>query len=146
MIRADGALDRAELAAIVFADREALDGLEEITTPAIGARVTTLRRQAPAGGVSVFDMPLLVERGLWVHEHLNLVVDVDADTRVRRLVEHRGLDEADARARIATQATDDERRAVADVLLDNRGTPEQLERRVDALVARAHRAVCRQPP
>ena len=133
VIRVDGGLDRAELAAIVFADREALDGLEEITTPAIGARVKTLRRQAPAGGVSVFDMPLLVERGLWVHEHLNLVVDLDADTRVRRLVEHRGLGEADARARIATQATDDERRAVADVLLDNRGTPEQLERRVDAL-------------
>ena len=133
VIRADGGLDRAALAAIVFTDREALDGLEGITTPAIGARVTMLRRQAPAGGVSVFDMPLLVERGLWVHEHLNLVVDVDADTRVRRLVEHRGLDEADARARIATQATDDERRAVGDVVLDNRGTPQQLERSVDAL-------------
>ena len=133
VIRADGGLDRAALAAIVFADREALQGLEEITTPAISARVTTLRRQAPAGGVSVFDMPLLVERGLWVHEHLNLVVDVDADTRVRRLVEHRDLDERDARARIAAQATDDERRAVADVLLDNRGTPQQLERSVDAL-------------
>jgi dephospho-CoA kinase len=133
VIRTDGGLDRAALASVVFADREALDTLEEITTPAIGARVTTLRRQAPSGGVSVFDMPLLVERGLWVHEHLNLVVDVEADTRVRRLVEHRALDEADARARIAAQATDDERRAVADVLLDNRGTPEQLERSVDAL-------------
>ena len=133
VIRADGGLDRAALAAIVFTDREALDGLEGITTPAIGARVTMLRRQAPAGGVSVFDMPLLVERGLWVHEHLNLVVDVDADTRVRRLVEHPRLDEADARARLATQATDDERRAVGDVVLDNRGTPQQLERSVDAL-------------
>ena len=130
----------------MFADRAALHALEEITTPAIGARVTTLRRAAPESGVSVFDMPLLVERGLWVHEHLNIVVDVEADTRVRRLVEQRGLDEADARARIAAQATDAERRAVADVLIDNHGTPQQARAGRRCPVARAHRAVCRQPP
>jgi dephospho-CoA kinase len=133
VIRDDGALDRGALAAVVFGDRDALHALEEITTPAIAARVTTMRRASPEGGVSVFDMPLLVERGLWVHEHLNLVVDVEADTRVRRLVEQRGLDEADARARIAAQASDDERRAVADVLIDNHGSLQQLEQDVDAL-------------
>jgi len=133
VIRDDGALDRAALAAIVFDDRDALRALEAITTPAITARVTTLRREAPEGGVSVFDMPLLVERGLWVHEHLNVVVDVDAETRVQRLVEQRGLGAADARARIAAQATDGERRAVADVVVDNSGTPRQLEQTVDAL-------------
>ncbi|HET8988416.1 MAG TPA: dephospho-CoA kinase [Humibacillus sp.] len=133
VIRADGALDRAALAAVVFPDRDALRALEAITTPAITARVATLRREAPEGGVSVFDMPLLVERGLWVHEHLNLVVDVDADTRVRRLVEQRDLEEGDARARIASQATDGERRAVADAVIDNTGTPDQLGERVDAL-------------
>jgi dephospho-CoA kinase len=133
VIRDDGALDRGALAAVVFGDRDALHALEEITTPAIAARVMTMRRASPEGGVSVFDMPLLVERGLWVHEHLNLVVDVEADTRVRRLVEQRGLDEADARARIAAQASDDERRAVADVLIDNHGSLQQLEQAVDAL-------------
>ncbi|HET7800858.1 MAG TPA: dephospho-CoA kinase [Humibacillus xanthopallidus] len=133
VIREDGTLDRGGLAAIVFGDRDALRALEAITTPAITERVTTLRRQAPAQGVSVFDMPLLVERGLWVHEHLTLVVDVDADTRVQRLVEQRGLPESDARARIAAQASDGERRAVADVLIDNSGTPEQLGGVVDRL-------------
>ena len=133
VIRDDGTLDRSGLAAIVFGDREALRDLEAITTPAITARVTTLRQHAPADGVSVFDMPLLVERGLWVHEHLTLVVDVDADTRVRRLVDQRGLTESDARARIANQASDGERRAVADELIDNSGTPEQLSAAVDDL-------------
>jgi dephospho-CoA kinase len=133
MIREDGTLDRAGLAAVVFHDRDALRALEAITTPAITARVTALRREAPAGGVSVFDMPLLVERGLWVHEHLTLVVDVDAETRVRRLVAQRGLPESDARARIAAQASDGERRAVADEIVDNSGTPEQLGHIVDAL-------------
>lgn len=133
VIRDDGTLDRAGLAAIVFGDRDALRALEAITTPAISARVTALRHEAPPDAVSVFDMPLLVERGLWVHEHLTLVVDVDADTRVRRLVQQRGLGERDARARIAAQATDGERRAVADELIDNKGTPEQLDDIVDAL-------------
>lgn len=78
-------------------------------------------------------MPLLVERGLWVHEHLTVVVESDVETRVRRLVEQRGLGEEDARHRIAAQATDDQRRAVADVVLDNTGSPDDLVRAVDAL-------------
>ena len=133
VMRADGTLHRAALARVVFDDRDALRALEAITTPAITARVSMLRQEAPADGVSVFDMPLLVERGLWVHEHLTLVVEVDADTRVRRLVEQRGLPERDARARIDAQASDGERRAVADELIDNRGTPEELDVVVDAL-------------
>jgi dephospho-CoA kinase len=133
VMRADGTLHRAALARVVFDDRDALRALEAITTPAITARVSMLRQEAPADGVSVFDMPLLVERGLWVQEHLTLVVEVDADTRVRRLVEQRGLPERDARARIAAQASDGERRAVADELIDNRGTPEELDVVVDAL-------------
>lgn len=133
VIRDDGSLDRAALAAVVFADPAALRALEEITEPAITAEVTRQRSRVPLERVSVFDMPLLVERGLWVHEHVCVVVEVDAETRVRRLVEGRGLDEADARRRIAAQATDDERRAVADVVLDNTGSTGELERRVDAL-------------
>ena len=133
VIRADGSLDRAALAAIVFPDREALDALDAITGPAIAARVAERRAAAPDDTVSVYDMPLLVERGLWVHEHLTVVVETDVETRVRRLVDQRRLDEADARHRIAAQATDAQRRAVADVVLDNSGTPDDLARAVDAL-------------
>lgn len=133
MVRADGSLDRAALAAIVFPDPEALAALDAITGPAIGDRVRRLRAEVPDGVVSVYDMPLLVERGLWVHEHLVVVVEADVETRVQRLVEQRGLDEQDARHRIAAQATDDQRRAVADVVLDNAGTPEALVAAVDEL-------------
>jgi dephospho-CoA kinase len=131
VISADGSLDRAGLAAIVFPDPEALAALNAITGPAILARVARLRAEVPGDRVSVFDMPLLVERRLWVHEHLTVVVDVDVETRVKRLVELRGLDEADVRHRMANQATDEERGAVADVVIDNSGSPEELVARVD---------------
>lgn len=131
VISADGSLDRAGLAAIVFPDPEALAALNAITGPAILARVARLRAEAPTDRVSVFDMPLLVERRLWVHEHLTVVVDVDVETRVKRLVEQRGLGEADVRHRMANQATDEERRAVADLVIDNSGSPEELAARVD---------------
>ncbi|MFM6849710.1 MAG: dephospho-CoA kinase [Terrabacter sp.] len=133
VIRPDGSLDRAGLAAVVFADADELAALDAITGPAIVARAAELRAAAPADAVSVYDMPLLVERGLWVHEHLSIVVEADVETRVGRLVEHRGLGEGDARRRIAAQATDAQRRAVADVVLANHGTPEQLALAVDAL-------------
>ena len=135
VIRPDGSLDRAALAALVFPDRASLDALDTITGPAIAARVAAQRSAAPPDSVSVYDMPLLVERGLWVHEHLAVVVETDVETRVRRLVEQRGLPEEDARHRIAAQATDEQRRAVADVVLDNSGTPEELVRAVDELWA-----------
>ncbi len=133
LIRADGSLDRAGLAAVVFADPYELAALDAITGPAIAARVAQLRAEAPVDAVSVYDMPLLVERGLWVHEHLSVVVETDEETRVRRLVEQRALDEGDARRRIAAQASDAQRRAVADVLLANDGTQEQLRYAVDTL-------------
>ncbi|WP_323100113.1 dephospho-CoA kinase [Intrasporangium sp. YIM S08009] len=133
VIRPDGTLDRAGLAAVVFADADELAALDAITGPAIVARVAALRAGAPADAVSVYDMPLLVERGLWVHEHLAVIVEADPDTRVRRLVEQRGLEADDARRRIAAQATDAQRRAVADVVLPNDGSPDDLARAVDAL-------------
>ncbi len=133
VIREDGSLDRAGLAAIVFPDASALADLEAITGPAITDRVAQLRAATPSGVVSVFDMPLLVERGLWTREHLTIVVDVDAETRVQRLVEQRGLDEADARHRMAAQASDEQRRAAADVVLDNSDAPAELVAAVDRL-------------
>jgi dephospho-CoA kinase len=133
VIRADGSLDRAGLAAIVFPSPDQLAVLEAITGPAIAERVARLRADVSRDDVSVFDMPLLVEHGLWVHEHLNVVVGVDAETRIRRLVDQRGLGEQDVRARIATQASDADRRAVADVWVDNNGTPQELAAQVDLL-------------
>jgi dephospho-CoA kinase len=133
LVRPDGSLDRAALAAIVFPDPAALADLDRITGPAITARVRELRAAADVQAVSVYDMPLLVERRLWPHEHLSVVVGADAETRVRRLVEQRGLDEADARHRIARQATDEERRAAADVWVDNDGTVEATREQVRAL-------------
>jgi dephospho-CoA kinase len=132
VLHADGTLDRQGLAAIVFPDPDELKALEAITGPAIAERVAQRRAAVSRDDVTVFDMPLLVEHGLWVHEHLAVVVGADTETRVRRLVE-RGLDEEDARARIARQATDADRRAVADVWIDNNGSRDSLSSRVDEL-------------
>ena len=81
----------------------------------------------------VQDIPLLVEGKMGAMFHLVLVVMADVEERVRRLVDHRGVDEADARARIAAQATDEQRRAAADVLLDNGGAAGALDDEVRAL-------------
>ena len=126
----DGALDRPALAAVVFADPEARRRLDGIVHPLVRARATELVAAAPPDAVVVQDVPLLVETGQAGSYDLVLVVEADLETRVRRLV-GRGLSEDDARARIAAQATDDQRRAVADVVLDNSGTVEDLEVQVD---------------
>jgi dephospho-CoA kinase len=128
----DGALDRPALAAVVFADPEARRRLDAIVHPLVRARGRELEAAAPAGSVVVHDVPLLVETGQASSYDLVLVVLADAETRVARLV-RRGLTAEDARARIAVQATDEQRRAVADVVLDNSGTPEQLSAQVDRL-------------
>ncbi len=133
MLTPAGALDRAALAAVVFPEPERLRALEAITGPAIAARVTQLRSAPTAALVDVYDMPLLVEKGLWVHEHLTLVVGASEETRLTRLVSQRGLAEHDARARIAAQATDAQRRTAADVWLDNEGAREDTARAVRTL-------------
>jgi dephospho-CoA kinase len=126
----DGSLDRPALAAVVFADPEARRRLDGIVHPLVRARAAELEAAAPPGAVVVHDVPLLVETGQAGRFDLVLVVAADVETRVARLV-GRGLTEDDARARIAAQATDEQRRAVADVVLDNSGTREQLAAQVD---------------
>jgi dephospho-CoA kinase len=126
----DGALDRPALAAVVFADPGARARLDAIVHPLVRARAAALAAEAPADAVVVHDVPLLVETGRWEPYDLVLVVQADPETRVARLV-RRGLTEDDARARMAAQATDEQRRAVADVVLDNSGSPEELEAQVD---------------
>ena len=130
-----GALDRPALGRVVFGDPEALTALEDITHPAIWARTAQRMAEAEADGapVAVHDMPLLVEKSMAGEYHLVVVVDADEEERVRRIVETRGVAEAEARSRMAAQASDEERRAVADVLLDNNGTPQALLTAVDRL-------------
>ena len=126
----DGSLDRPALAAVVFADPESRRRLDAIVHPLVRARATEVAAAAPPDAVLVNDVPLLVETGQGSSYDLVLVVEADPETRIARLVQ-RGLTAEDARARIAVQATDEERRAVADVVLDNSGTPEELAAQVD---------------
>ncbi|SEL43212.1 dephospho-CoA kinase [Blastococcus sp. DSM 46786] len=130
VLSADGSLDRAALAAIVFSDEGARRRLDALVHPLVRQRSAALVAAAPDDAVLVNDVPLLVETGQAGSYDLVVVVAAERETRVARLV-GRGLGEADARARIAAQATDEQRRAVADVVLDNSGTPEQLAEQVD---------------
>ncbi|MEV6364600.1 dephospho-CoA kinase [Nocardia asteroides] len=133
ILAADGSLDRPALAAVAFADDVSRGKLNAITHPLVGARTAELIGAAPADAIVVQDIPLLVENGLAPLMQLVLVVGAEVETRLRRLVEHRGVAEADARTRIAAQATDEQRHAVADVWLDNNGAPEVVEAQVRAL-------------
>ena len=130
VLTSDGSLDRPALAAIVFADPAAREKLDGIVHPLVRSRATELAAAAPEDAVVVHDVPLLVETGQAGSYDLVLVVQADPDTRIDRLV-RRGLTEEDARARIAAQASDEQRRAVADVVLENDGTPEDLAEQVD---------------
>jgi dephospho-CoA kinase len=133
LLDAGGALDRAALAAIVFNDPEARARLNGIVHPLIGRRTAELIASAPADSVVVQDIPLLVEGSMAASFPLVIVVDADPEERVRRLVDSRGMPERDARARMAAQADREARRAVADIWLDNSGTPERLRPEIDRL-------------
>lgn len=133
VLAADGALDRAALAAKAFADDESRARLNAITHPRIGRRTVELVGQAAADAIVVHDVPLLVEGGMSANYHLVVVVDADEDIRVRRLGDSRDMAVEDARARIAAQATRAQREAAADVWLDNSGTPDVVRDEVDAL-------------
>lgn len=117
----DGTLDRPGLGRVVFGDPAALARLNGILHPRIAARTAQLVAQAPAGAVVVHDMPLIVENGLAAGYHLVVVVDAPEQVRADRLVRDRGSTPEEAWQRIRAQATDEQRRAVADVLLDNSG-------------------------
>lgn len=131
---ADGSLDRPALARIVFADPDRRAALNRIVHPLVRARREELVAAAPADAVVVEDIPLLVENGLAPGYPLVVVVYAPAESRVRRLV-RRGVPAADARARIDAQASDAQRRAAADVWLDNTGPTGDLLAEVDALWA-----------
>ena len=132
VITADGALDRAALAAVVFADPAARRTLEGITHPLVRARFAQLRAAAPADAVIVNDIPILTTLAVAATFQLVIGVQADAEVRVRRLID-RGLAESDARARMAAQLGDDERALLCDVVLSNDGDQAELAARVEAL-------------
>jgi dephospho-CoA kinase len=132
MLTAEGALDRAALAAVVFADPAARRQLEEITHPLVRGRFDDIRRAAPDDAIVVNDIPLLTTLAAAAAFHLVIGVRADPELRVTRLV-GRGLSEPDARARIAAQISDDERAPLCDVVLVNHGAPEDLAADVDTL-------------
>ena len=135
IITADGALDRQALADKVFADPEAVKALNKIVHPAVGVEMAR-RVQTYVGtdAVVVLDIPLLTENP---RDNLQgkIVVDVPVEVQVERLVRFRGFDEADARARIARQATREQRLELATFVVDNSGAPDDLAAQVEQLWA-----------
>lgn len=129
----DGSLNRPALAAKVFGDDEARAKLNSIVHPRVRDRAVELTSGAPADGVVVQDIPLLVENGMAPAFHLVVVVDAEVELRVRRLTTSRGMDEKDVRARIAAQASEEQRREAADVWLDNSGDEDDIRAAVDDL-------------
>jgi dephospho-CoA kinase len=127
----DGSLDRPALARLVFADAEALAALNAIVHPLVAERRAELMAAAGPDAVVVSDVPLLVENGMAGDFDAVVVVEAPLDQRLARLAA-RGLAAEEARARMARQASDEQRRAVATVLLDNSGSQPELARQVEA--------------
>ena len=135
IVGSDGELDRPAIAALVFEDEAARLDLNRIVHPLVGREMATrMAAQAQTGNIVVLDIPLLAERGRGAYPVAGvIVVDCPIDVAVARLMEFRGFTEDDARARVAAQISREERRAIADVVIDNGGTLEQLEAQIDGV-------------
>jgi len=133
ILQQDGSLSRGELAGLAFSDPRATERLNAIMHPLIRAEAERRLAQAPASRVVVYDMPLLVETGQADLVDVVVVVDVPEEVQVDRAVRLRGLDEEDVRRRMEVQATRAERRAAADVVIDNDGDLRDTQAQVDAL-------------
>ncbi len=134
VLAGDGSLDRRALAGVVFDDPSALADLNAIVHPPVRAAIAhRLDELEGTDSVVVLEIPLLVESGRSYGASMIIVVDCPEDVAVRRLVERRGMDPADARRRIAAQVSREERRAAADVVIDNAGSLDDLRRQAEAL-------------
>lgn len=133
VVAADGGIDRPALAALVFSDASARHDLQRLTHPFVAqVMAERLASQADSDHVVVLDIPLLAERGRTAFPVAGVVVvDCPVEVAVGRLVEHRGLSESDARARVAAQASREARLAVADLVIDNSGSMAALEAEVE---------------
>jgi len=136
IVTASGDLDRPALAALVFGDDAARMALERIVHPRVRSRAAELEASAPPGAVVVHDIPLLVETGQAGEFDAVLVVDVPVETQIDRLTRLKGMSRAEAEARVAAQASREQRRAAATYLIDNTGTPEDLRHQVTEVFAR----------
>ncbi|RZB20764.1 dephospho-CoA kinase [Streptomyces sp. F001] len=130
MLAEDGSLDRPKLGSIVFADPDKLAVLNSIVHPLVGARSRELEAAAAEDAVVVHDVPLLTENGLASLYDLVVVVDASPETQLDRLVQLRGMTEEDARARMAAQATREQRLKIADIVIDNDVPLGELQQRV----------------
>ncbi|MFJ5935112.1 dephospho-CoA kinase [Streptomyces sp. NPDC093071] len=141
VLTAEGVLDRPKLGSLVFSDPDRLATLNAIVHPLVGARSAELESRAETGDIVVHDVPLLTENGLAPLYDLVVVVDASPETQLDRLVRLRGMEESEARARMAAQATRAQRLAVADLVIDNDGPLDELEPQVrkawDELARRA---------
>lgn len=135
VLTADGELDRPAVAKIVFADEAARKRLEGIIHPLVFEEIQRLEEQAPEGALVVHDIPLLAETGRSASFDAVLVVDADPADQVDRMVSDRGWTEEEAGARMAAQASREDRRAVATQVIDNTGTLAELRRQVEAVYA-----------
>ena len=138
IVSADGNLDRQAVADIVFNDEDELAALNDLVHPAVGETMKQLRESVMGtDAVVVLDIPLLVradgtsDRDRYANLAGIVVVDVDTELAVERLVAHRGFSADDARARMANQASRADRCAVADIVIDNSGSLDDLEAQVD---------------
>ncbi len=133
VLQDDGALDRAALGAKVFADPERRGQLNAIVHPRVRARAAELMAAASDDAVVVQDIPLLVETGQAGSFDVVVVVDAPDDLRIRRLAERNGMTREEAAARMAAQATREERLAAADHVIENSGSLDELRAAVDRL-------------
>jgi len=133
VIRDDGTLEREGLGVIVFADPDKLAKLNAIVHPLVRDWMAAAEKQAPPDAILIQDVPLLAENGLKGFYDLVIVVDVPPEVQLHRLVELRGMPEDQARARIAAQASREQRLAVADVVMVNDGSLSDLDKRVGAV-------------
>jgi dephospho-CoA kinase len=131
VLAADGSLDRPALARVVFGDEEKRRALEAIVHPRVRARSAEIVASVPPDAVVVNDVPLLVESGMAKAFDRVIVVLAAEEMRISRLARYRGMTEEEARARIAAQADDEQRRAVADVVIVNEGSEDELRAKVE---------------
>ena len=135
----DGTLDRPRLGEIVFADPELRGKLNAIVHPRVGARMAELEGEARSGSIVVLDVPLIAESGRTDGYDLVVVVDAPPRVQVDRLVRRRGMTREQAKARMAAQASREQRLAIADIVIDNSGSLAELDRQVGDLWAELRR-------
>ena len=140
LLTPDGDLDRAAMGALVFADADARKRLEAIVHPLVFERIMALESQAPDDAVVVHDIPLLAESGRADTFDAVLVVHAPAELQIERMTQDRGWTREEAEARIAAQASSEERLTVATHIIDNTGSVDELRDRVGAVYASLHDA------